>query len=88
MWRGGLSVRRVCALLQYLPPEAAAWHALGMTPAVGWGLEGYLLADVFHALTGSEHPARPKKPKAVSPGVTARLLAQEARLARERSGNG
>lgn len=52
-----LPVRRFCALVWRLPPEARVWSE---EDSRGWGVEAYLLADIFHAVSGSAHPSRPR----------------------------
>ncbi|MBM0205035.1 hypothetical protein JNW90_19755 [Micromonospora sp. STR1s_5] len=58
LWRGRLTLRRLATLLRYLPVGAATLDTYG-DPAAGWTRSDYLLTDVFHALTGKPHPARP-----------------------------
>jgi hypothetical protein len=88
-YRGELSVRRLSVLVDHLPHEAATTAArLGTEP--GWSLATVLTADVFHALTGKAHPARPApRPGAASTGryraLRARLEAQKARRATQAS---
>lgn len=51
--------------------------------ANGWGVGEFLLADLFHAMTGTAHPNRPSAtsgPKRYA-ALRARLEAQRARLA-------
>lgn len=48
---------------------------------MGWGPAEYLLTDLFRALTGEEHPARPKRASSTkTAGLVARLKAQSERL--------
>ncbi|TDC02597.1 hypothetical protein E1091_00355 [Micromonospora fluostatini] len=61
LWRGRLTLRRLATLLRYLPAEAATLGTYG-DPAAGWTRTHYLLTDVFHAVTGKPHPARPAPP--------------------------
>jgi hypothetical protein len=64
-----------------LPPDSA----LGMTISDGWTIGDYLFADVFQAITGQPHPARPK-PEADEPALPAaieRVLAERAKRQRE-----
>ncbi len=80
LYRGELSLRRLSVLIAHLPPDSATVRASGNTPP-GWGVGEYLLADLFHTLTGDPHPSRPK-PAADAQRHTslARLLkAQRAR---------
>lgn len=83
MWRGGLSLRRLSVLVHYLPPESAVVRTASDAPT-GWDVPAYLLADLFHAFTGTPHPARPtqsggSKAKRYA-ALRARLEAQRARL--------
>ena len=82
LWRGGLSARRLSVLIAHLPPGSATWSVLHNIPA-GWQLTDFLLADLYQAFTGKEHPSRPKP--TVANGRTAshvaRLRAQRDRLA-------
>ncbi|WP_198940488.1 hypothetical protein [Micromonospora sp. CB01531] len=61
LWRGRLTLRRLATLLRYLPIGAATLGTYG-DPDAGWTRTDYLLTDVFHALTGKPHPARPAPP--------------------------
>jgi hypothetical protein len=63
LYRGELRLRRLSVLLRLLPMDAATVRAL--TPADGrdWDVDTYLIADLYHALTGKPHPARPKPKK-------------------------
>jgi hypothetical protein len=46
-------------LVHHLPPDAAL-HYLGLPEAArSWGVGEVLLSDLFLALTGKPHPARP-----------------------------
>lgn len=59
LWRGELTIRRLSVLVHYLPPDAAT-KRLGLpATAAGWDVNSFLLADVFHALTGKPHQQRP-----------------------------
>ncbi len=59
LWRGELTLRRLSVLVEHLPADSALLR-LGMPPtAHGWGVSEFLLADVFQALTGKAHQARP-----------------------------
>lgn len=57
LWRGELSLRRLSVLIHTLPPESATTQSL--EPVRGWSVTDYLIADVFHAVSGEPHPARP-----------------------------
>lgn len=76
-----MSLRRLAVLLRYLPPGSATWAAVHGVP-VGWGTTEFLLADLFQAFTGEEHPHRPKASAAAdaSRDLVARLRAQRDRL--------
>jgi hypothetical protein len=80
-YRGELSLRRLSVLLAGLPDGSATWAARnGIDP--GWDVRALLLADVFHALSGHAHPARPApKKQSRYASARARLEAQRARLA-------
>lgn len=72
-------------LVYNLPPESATARRLNLRPD-GWTVDTYVLADVFHALTGKPHPARPKptaegKKSGRHAQLLARLRAQRERLA-------
>lgn len=59
MYRGGLSLRRLSVLVRNLPAEAATARQVSKS-APGWDTVAYLMADVYHALTGQPHPSRPQ----------------------------
>jgi len=81
LWRGELSVRRLSALIENLPPDSATEHRLSGIPR-GWDRSEFLTADLFHALTGEPHPDRPKPSKAARHReLVARLEQQRARMA-------
>lgn len=52
-----LTIRRLSVLVRHLPPEAASVIASGGS---GWRVSDFLLADVFHANSGTVHPANPR----------------------------
>lgn len=58
-YRGGLSLRRLSVLIHSLPSDSATARAEGHVPD-GWDVHAFLLADIFHAWTGSAHPSRPQ----------------------------
>jgi hypothetical protein len=58
LWRGELSLRRLYVLVTNLPPGSACWAAESRVP-VGTTPGDFVLADVFHALSGEAHPLRP-----------------------------
>jgi len=59
LWRGGLTVRRLSKLVATLPADSATSRRHSNTEN-GWDIHAFLLADLFHAFTGNEHPARPQ----------------------------
>lgn len=66
-WRRGPDGRRLLTLRQIatrvrwgLPVDSAVARVLG---GPTWTRTDYLLADVVHALTGKQHPARPEAAK-------------------------
>ncbi|QNO12676.1 tail assembly chaperone [Arthrobacter phage Tweety19] len=61
-WRGELSIRRLSVLISKLPADSATVaKASDLSP--GWDVHAFLLADVYAALCGKEHPARPQPKK-------------------------
>lgn len=68
-------------LVDNLPPGASTWARRSRIDD-GWDLHALLLTDLFRALTGQDHPARPK-PKGSSrhERLSARLKAQQRRMA-------
>lgn len=62
LWLGGLSLRRLSVLVAHLPPESATARHFSSIPE-GWDTHAFLIADLYHGLTGNPHPARPQ-PKA------------------------
>jgi hypothetical protein len=73
-------------LVSALPIESATVRKLAEDP--GWSVEAYLLADLYLAFTGEEHPARPR-PKSTGKSQhaekVAALKAQRARVDAERN---
>jgi hypothetical protein len=66
--------------VRHLPPESAT--ARHYNPeAIGWDVTSYLVSDLYHALTGEQHPARPTREAKRSryADLRARLEAQRAR---------
>lgn len=59
LWRGGLSLRRLSVFIEHLPPESATARRFSNLPT-GWDTHAFLLADLYHALCGNAHPARPQ----------------------------
>jgi hypothetical protein len=49
LYRGRLSFRRVCVLVEHLPDDAAVWRTAG--PDAGWPRTDYLLAALERRLT-------------------------------------
>lgn len=81
-WRGRLSPRRLAVLITGLPSESATIRALS-GDAADWTLTNHLLADVFAALTGKDHPVREEVNKQATADRDAeRLLTQRRRLER------
>lgn len=81
-WRGELSIRRLSVLIHHLPPESACARQLSKAET-GWDVHAYLLADLYHAFTGSAHPARPK-PEAASKSSRYAQLRKALEAQRER----
>jgi hypothetical protein len=71
--------------------DSATVRALSDLP-VGWDMTSFLLADIFHAVTGSAHPARPKihsaEEKSRARSLRAALEAQKQRAASAKKGGG
>jgi hypothetical protein len=89
LWRGELSLRRLYVLVTNLPPGSAVWAAesrlaIGATPA------DFVLADVYHALSGEAHPLRPapsvdeEAAKSKHESTAARLRAMRERVQQTR----
>ncbi len=49
LYRGTLSFRRVCVLVEHLPDDAAVWRTAG--PDTGWPRTDYLLAALERRVT-------------------------------------
>jgi hypothetical protein len=49
LYRGRLSFRRVCVLVEHLPDHAAVWRTAG--PDAGWSRTDYLLVAVERRVT-------------------------------------
>ncbi|MBP2320494.1 hypothetical protein JOF56_000879 [Kibdelosporangium banguiense] len=49
LYRGRLSFRRVCALVEHLPDDAAVWRTAG--PQAGWPRTDYLLVALERRVT-------------------------------------
>lgn len=79
-----MSIRRLYVLLSNLPAGSAVWCIESGLP-FGFTVTDLLLTDLYAALTGESHPARPK-PSSSSPpdDVVARLKAQRERLQSQR----
>lgn len=78
-----LTLRMIRARVRHLPPDSATGRATGIEQH-GWTVGDYLLADVFNALTGKKHPARPKASKSASRSVPTRQRAEKLAAARRR----
>ncbi|MFD3748326.1 hypothetical protein [Nocardia sp. NPDC058633] len=78
-----LTLREIWVRVVDLPPTSAiAVHENGGTPR--WGIAEYLLADIWGALTGQAHAARPKSAAQRAMTATRRRAKKrvEARFAR------
>ncbi len=51
-------MRRLSVLIAQLPEGSATWAKRAQVPP-GWTTQTWLLADLFHAMSGEKHPARP-----------------------------
>lgn len=84
--RRRLTLRMILVRTRAFPPDSAVGRALGIE--LGWKVGDYLLADVYHALTGKRHPARPRgtrsRVKAPTPD-RAKKVAAARRRARARA---
>jgi hypothetical protein len=69
-------------LIAHLPSEAVTARQLSKA-ATGWNVTEYLLADVYYALTGTPHPARPQ-PAEQSKAARYAELRQRLQAQRER----
>lgn len=54
-------MRKLAVLVRHLPRQSAVIATYGDERAL-WSRGEFLLTDVFHALTGKPHPARPRPP--------------------------
>lgn len=77
-----LTLRMIRVRVKHLPPQSALGQALGLD--TGWTVGDYLLADVFKALTGKNHPARPKPTKQRRQRVPDRKRAEKLAAAKRR----
>lgn len=59
LWRGGLSVRRLSVLVQYLPSESAISAAVTGLPREWTSITPWLLDYVIQSLSGDPYPGRP-----------------------------
>jgi len=76
-------MRRLSVLTDHLPDGGHVWSAqTGEQP--GWSVEALLLADVFWALTGEQHPSRQKSVDARTSSGTS-VKAVHARLTEQRT---
>ncbi|MFF4779407.1 hypothetical protein ACFY05_41990 [Microtetraspora fusca] len=69
-----MSWRRFKILLRHLPADSATARAVGHS---GWTTSDYLISDLWQALTGKPHPARPQA-KASRPVMTSRRKSHRA----------
>lgn len=72
LWRGHLSLRRLRVLVEHLPADSALASVIGS----GWTVRDFLLADIFQAITGEVHYARPQaeaEQPALPPAIEAAL---------------
>lgn len=83
LYTGRLSIRRLGVLVRHLPTGSATWAQRHGIPE-GWTLTDFLLADIFAALAGEEHPARPSTSRAANAArasdLVQRLREQRARM--------
>lgn len=79
-WFGRLPLRRLAVRLRYLQHDSAVIATYG-DPAATWSRTDILLTDVFHAVAGNPHPARPR-PQTKPHSATE--LRDRERLMRER----
>ena len=75
-----LTARRIAVLIQFLPADSATHMAVG---GAGWKLSDYLLAHLFHAFTGTAHPALPSSQKSDDP-IRAKKIEEFKKQAEER----
>lgn len=95
-WRGRLSLRKIGALVLYLPPDSACKEILReLKPH--WSVEAHLLDELRMALVGSKknppkpHPQRPRPgPPRISPERRRKIAAtrERARLRRAKFSQG
>lgn len=71
-YKGKLSLRRLSVLLHHLPIDSVTVRrATQFDP--GWDTKAFLLADIFAAVTGKQHPSRPSAEKRQKQDRAARL---------------
>ena len=73
-----LTIRMIADRIKFLPPDSATAIASGGS---GWTTTHVLIMDVFHAITGTPHPARPKAEKPVDPEQAKRVAEFNRRVA-------
>lgn len=82
-YSGELSLRRLSVLVAHLPVGSAIWSDQNGVP-YGWTLNDLLTADLYQALTGTPHPARPSGKEAAeaerAKKLAAALKRQQERL--------
>lgn len=59
LWRGGLNVRRLSVLIQFLPSDSAVAAAVTGMPREWNSVIPWLLEYVIQGLTGEPYPGRP-----------------------------
>lgn len=69
-----LTLRMIWVRVTHLPPDSSTARALG---GGGWTVHDYLVSDLWSALAGRAHPARPAQ--AVRVADPARLAAAKRR---------
>lgn len=77
-----LTLRMIRARVKYLPPQSAVGQVLKLD--TGFTVGDYLLTDIFKALTGKTHPARPKATPQRKVAKTTRRAGQVAAAKRRK----
>ncbi len=73
-----LPLRRIGALVKFLPPDSATAVVTGGS---GWTIDNYLGAHIFQALTGEPHPGLPVMEAPVDPKKSKRVAEFKKRAA-------
>lgn len=73
LWRGGLNVRRLSILIQFLPPDSAVAAAVTGMPREWNSIIPWLLDWISQGLSGEPFPGRP--------GATTTAEKRESRVA-------